>query len=81
MLTFKLAFGIVFVCGAIFACHAVIGQIRQSFRQGYWRGRTGVAYRATSPKTFWFGMCSLAFLAAFMATGACFFLVAPLLSN
>jgi hypothetical protein len=81
MLTFKLAFGIFFVCGAVFACHAIIGQIRQSFHQGYCRGRTGVAYRATSPKTFWFGMCGLAFLAAFIAAGACFLLIAPLLSN
>ena len=81
MQTFKLVFLVAFACGAIFGCRIFIRQIRQSFQQGYWRGRTGVAYRAASPKTFWFGICGLSFFATALALGACFLLVAAVFSS
>jgi hypothetical protein len=81
MQLFKLVFAILFACGAAFTCRVIVGQIQQSFRQGYWRGRTGMAYRAASPKTFWFGMCGLSVLAASIAIAACFLLIAAIASN
>lgn len=78
---FKLAFAILFACGALFACRAISGQIRQSFRLGYWRGRTGVAYRAASPKTFWFGMCALSILVVMIVIATSFLLIAAIGSN
>ncbi|MGC1467590.1 MAG: hypothetical protein WA792_17875 [Pseudolabrys sp.] len=81
MLTFKLAFAILFACGAVFGCRVIIGQIRQSFQQGYWKGRTGVAYRASSPKSFWFGMCALSVLAFAIAVAACFLTVNAIIAN
>jgi hypothetical protein len=80
MRTFNLAVAIPFACATVFVCRVIIGQIRQSFGQGYWRGRTGVAYLATSPKTFWFGMCVLSIFAAGIAIAASFMLIGAILA-
>jgi hypothetical protein len=78
MQALKLAFVILFASGAVFAWHVIIGQIQQSLQQGYWRGRTGVAYRATSQKTFWFGMCVLSIFAAGIAIARGILLIAAI---
>jgi hypothetical protein len=67
------------VPASVFSCVVFIKQIRRSLRTGYWRGRGGVAYRATSPKSFWFGIVCLSLGAAVTALGGFIFLVLPFL--
>jgi hypothetical protein len=78
MLSFKLGFAILFAAGAIFSCRVIVNQILQALQTGHWRGRTGIAYRSRSPKTFWLGLCSLSIFAASIALAASFLLIAAL---
>ena len=69
---FKLGNALVFAVGAVFSCAVIIKQIRQSVLLGALARSDWMAYRALSPKTFWFGMCLLSVLAIAIASAACF---------
>jgi hypothetical protein len=76
MRTFNLGFASLFAVGAAYACYIIVTQIVRTLKTGEWRARGGIAYRSTSPKSFWFGVCLLSVFAAWIAVMATFLLIA-----
>jgi hypothetical protein len=78
---FKFGFAILFAAGAAYACRAIVAQIARTLATGEWHGRTGVAYRSATPKSFWFGVCALSVLATLITLAAAFLLIASFLAK